>query len=116
MILLFPLTGEDSLLEKYLTASKAGERAHLMNYVGRAMENSKDLPKDVETLIVEYWRHRFEAIKREQTPEESAEELSNFVWWFRSGKLDVSWCLTQLKELLAFTSLFDEKYSLLEAL
>jgi len=92
-----PLNGAESLLENYLTLAKPKERAHVINYVGRVMENSKELPKDVEVLIVEYWQHRFETIKKEQNPEESSEELSAFVWWFRSGKLDVLWCLKQLK-------------------
>jgi len=113
---LFPLSGAESLLENYLTLAKPKERAHVMNYIGRAMENSKELPKDVEALIVEYWQHRFETIKKEQNPEESSEELSAFVWWFGSEKLDVLWCLKQLKELLAFTPLVHETYSLLEDL
>jgi len=113
---LFPLSGAESLLEKYLTLAKPKERAHVMNYVGRAMENTKDLPKDVEAFIMEYWQHRFETLKQDQNREESSEELSAFAWWFRSGKLDVTWCLKQLKELLAFTPLVHETYFLLEDL
>jgi hypothetical protein len=48
--------------------------------------------------------------------EESSEELSAFAWWFKSGKLDVAWCLKQLQELLGFTPLVHETYSLLEDL
>ncbi len=51
-----------------------------------------------------------------ENPEESSEELSAFVWWFGSGKLEVSWCLKQLKELLALTPLVHETYSLLKDL
>jgi len=113
---LFPLSGDSSLLEAYLTLAKPKERAHVINYVGRAMENSKELPKDVETLIMVYWRYRLETIKKEQDYEGSSEELSAFVWWFGSGKLNVLWCLKQLEELLAFTPLVHETYSLLEDL
>jgi hypothetical protein len=113
---LLPLSGAEGLLENYLTLAKPKERAHVMNYVGRAMENSKELPKDVEALIVEYWQHRFETIQKEQNPEESSEELSAFVWWFGSGKLDALWCLKQLEKLLAFTPFVHETYSLLEDL
>jgi hypothetical protein len=113
---LLPLTGEESLLEKYLAKANSKERAHVMNYIGRALENTKDLPKEVETLLVTYWQHRLEAIKHEHKPEESSEELSDFAWWFRSGKLDTSWCLRQIQELLKLTPQVHETYLLLEDL
>ncbi len=113
---LIPLTDEDSLLEKYLAKVNSKERAHVMNYVGQALENTGDLPKEVERRLMAYWHHRLEEIKKEPKPEESSEELSGFAWWFRSGKLDSGWCLKQIQELLKLTSQVHETYFLLEDL
>jgi hypothetical protein len=113
---LIPLTGGDSSLEKYLVKANAKERAHLINYIGRVMENSQDLPKEVEIRFMEYWQHRFEMIKQGGKYEEASEELSDFAWWFRPGKLDKAWCLKQLQELLNLTPQIHETHFLLESL
>jgi hypothetical protein len=79
-------------------------------------KNSKDLPKEVGSLLMEYWEHRLTKIRREQKGAESSEELSDFAWWFRSGKLDALWCLKQIQQLLDLVPQVHETYSLLEDL
>jgi hypothetical protein len=110
------LNGENSLLEQYVQKASFKERAHVMNYVGRVLENSKELPAEIEIRLMEYWQARFNAIKLEQKPGESSEELFGFVWWFKSGKLETSWCLKQLKGLLEYAPEVHETYFLLEDL
>jgi hypothetical protein len=113
---LFPLSGEHSLLEQYIQKASFKERAHVMNYVGQVLGNSKELPQEIGARLMEYWQARFNTIKREQKPEEFSEELFGFVWWFKSGKLETSWCLKQLKALLEYAPEVHETYFLLEDL
>jgi hypothetical protein len=100
------LTDNDSLLQRFIEKANEEELAWIMNYTGHALENTRDLlTQAIEEKVTDYWRFRLEAIKRQQKWEKSSEELSAFMWWFRSKKLSEKWCLEQLKEMLVFTPL-----------
>lgn len=48
--------------------------------------------------------------------EEASEELSDFAWWFRSGKLNTAWCLKQIQCYLDLVPQVNETLFLLEDL
>ena len=50
---LYPLSGEQNLLEQYIQKASFKERAHIMNYVGQVLENSEELPKEIEIRLME---------------------------------------------------------------
>jgi hypothetical protein len=112
----YPISGSGSLIEKYLAKASAKERAHVMNYVGRVLENSKELPGEVETRLIEYWEHRLKRITEQENGEEASEELSDFAWWFRSGKLNTAWCMKQIQCFLDLVPQVHETLFLLEDL
>jgi hypothetical protein len=47
------LSGEQNLLEQYIQKASFKERAHIMNYVGQVLENSEELPKEIEIRLME---------------------------------------------------------------
>ena len=111
-----PLSGEHSLLAEFLKRATQKERAHVMNYVGRALENTLTLPEDIKQRLTLYWESRLTSAIMENNPKESSEELLEFAWWFNSRKCDNLWSFRQLKEMLGFVSTLPETLFLLEDL
>jgi hypothetical protein len=109
-----PLSGERSLLEAFLSNATPAQRAHVMSYAGRALENTEKVADDVKRRLMEYWESRLDTLQRESKPDEASEELSDFAWWLRSGKLDTSWCLKQVQQLLRDVSKLPETMFFLE--
>jgi hypothetical protein len=107
---------QESLLEKFLAAAEPKQRAHIMHHIGRALDNSAEVPADIAERLMRYWEYRLAIAKASNGREDFSEELSDFVWWFRSGKMDTKWALTQIKEFLSIAATVPETMFLTESL
>lgn len=94
---------EDDLLRSFYEKADVKLRADAMEFVGRSL---RDTPQEIEPELQErlkaFWDWRFEQAKG--TDEQ---ELSDYCWWFSSGKMDADWALSQLKIVLALPIKFD---------
>jgi len=76
-------------------------RAHAIAFIGRSLYDTKE---PVEPVILErlrnLWQSRVSWISASADAARNAAELTNFGWWFASGKCDNDWAITQLKETL----------------
>ena len=84
----YPLTGDDSLLEEFYEKTKEDKErwSHLFDYVGRSLRNSgKQLEEGLKQRIIDFFNWRFE--------EKEPSELKNFDSWLEAECLDTEWCL-----------------------
>ena len=92
-----PLT--DGLVARFFERAPAHARAHAIEYVGRILYSTRE---PVTTLICERLVSLWTARRQEATAalEEHRDELAAFGWWFAAGKLDPSWELNELRDVL----------------
>ena len=79
---LYPLRGEESLLEQYYQASDDDREqwANLFDYVGHLLWDANgQLDKNVKDKIIDFFEWRFEV--REPV------ELQQFTYWLKAGML-----------------------------
>ena len=91
----FPLTGEESLLERFYdkTQDDKDRWSHLFDFVGRSLKNSgKELKEDLRQRIIEFFEWRLE--NREPS------ELRHFTYWLEAECLDAEWRLQSFSSTL----------------
>ncbi len=103
----FPLNGEDSLLERYYNQTSADRNywATLFNHVGRSFNNSRP---DLDPELTEKAKNFFEWRLGASEPQ----ELSEFTFWFRAKCFDAEWRLDCYLEILDITQASDIKITL----
>jgi hypothetical protein len=92
---MYPLRGEDSLLERYYqgTAEEREQWANLFRYVGDVVRGSrKHLDKSQKDRIIAFFDWRFEV--KEPT------ELGQFAFWMRAKCLAAEWRLDAYSKIL----------------
>ena len=95
---LYPLRGEESLLERYYQASDDDREqwASLFDYVGHRLRNvTKQLDINEKKKIICFFEWRFEV--REPV------ELQQFTTWLKAECLDARWRLNAYSEILDIT-------------
>ena len=103
----YPLTGGDSLLERFYEKTKAEKErwARLFNNIGFALRNSgKQLQEGLEQRIVEFLDWRYE--QQEQS------ELEKFPIWLSAECLDAEWRLKSYSRVLDICGSKDFKVSI----
>src|SRR5207248_9371089 len=70
-------------------------RAHALDFIGRALKNSPDVPSDQLDRLKLLWERRL-ATNTETGGQKSPKEIGKFAVWFWSGKFDDNWALDQL--------------------
>lgn len=111
-----PLSSADSLLAKFLTKVNPKGRAHVMNHVGRSLEKDDQVPNEIRLRLQDYWASRLATAKAAEKRGDFSEELCEFAWWYRSGKLEEKWCLDQVGQYLEVITKLDDSTFLIEAL
>ena len=95
LVEMYPLTGNDSLLEKYYQKTD-GDRSWwvvLFEYVGNVIRNSrKGIDEKMKDRIIEFFDWRYEV--NEPT------ELNKFSFWLQAELLDAEWRLKQYSKIL----------------
>ena len=91
----------DSLLEQFFAKAPEQHREYFMRRIGGLMSNnqSKIEPKFLERLQ-QFWEWRISVAISSPSADLYASELKTFGRWFSSGKFDIDWAITQLKEVL----------------
>jgi hypothetical protein len=96
-----PLGDGDELLSRFYEKASAGLRGEALEHVGRSLRASHDeIPAVIMDRLRKLWDARLTLARSASSIEEFGEELSNFGWWFASGKFDEEWALTQLVEVI----------------
>ncbi len=91
----------DGLLTRFLEKASDRLRAHAMQFIGRALGNTEgEVSDEVKARLRGLWESRLDAARRAAPDASYAEELGAFGAWFRSGKFDDGWSLSQLIEAL----------------
>ena len=91
---LYPLTGEDSLLERFFqnTASQPERWATLFRRVGFMLRGAEDLDQDLKDRFMNFFEWRLE--------QGEAQELKEFRSWLESECLDPEWLLDAFSKTL----------------
>jgi hypothetical protein len=90
--------GYDSLLDLFYECAGDDLRAHIIEFVGRALSHTEALEDSVATRLQDLWTLRL--VEARHAPEEHRRELSAFGWWFGNAFFDATWRLDQLLDVL----------------
>ena len=92
---MYPLTGEDSLLERfYRKTDQARVRwGNLFDHVGRSLRNSGDhISEELSDRVVAYFNWRYD--------QEEPIELGNFAFWLEAKCLDTEWRIMSYSKII----------------
>jgi hypothetical protein len=91
------LDDPSSPLHRFYQVAPIELRAHLADFVGRALHRTKigDVPTDVAARLRTFWEVRIGALVG-QPPAERDAELAAFGWWFAASNLGAEWLLEHL--------------------
>jgi hypothetical protein len=108
---------DDPLLASFWKNAPDGLRAHALEFVGRALQQTEgDVPAEILDRLKQLWELRFATAKKAQRPFDFEKEIAAFGWWFASGKFDVDWAIGQLSESLRLARKSAPDYMVLEHL
>lgn len=99
----FPLTGADSLLERYYNKTDDDRQrwAQLFDHVGRSLNNiGKRLDKVLTDRAIAYFDWRLEAAE--------SQELQEFTFWLEAECLDPEWRLRSFSKVISAVKENDE--------
>lgn len=99
----YPLTGADSLLERYYSKTNGDRQrwAQLFDHVGRSLNNSgKHLDKELADRAIAYFDWRLEAAE--------PQELQEFTFWLEAECLDPEWRLRSFSKVISVVKENDE--------
>ena len=92
--------GQDSSLDVFYANADDELCALALQHVGLSLERT-DLSTAVLNRLKRLWICRLEVAQK--SPSQHVAELSEFGWWFASGKLEDSWAMQQLAAVLVTT-------------
>ena len=75
---------------------------------------SNVVPRDLLLRLEALWTHRMDEARNSQSPH--LEELSQFGWWFASGKFDDLWAIEQLIAVLRISGKIESQHLVAERL
>ncbi|MGW1344692.1 hypothetical protein ACWCOV_26870 [Kribbella sp. NPDC002412] len=105
-----------SLVDHFFTCAPATLRAHFVDLIGYDLMSNEDQPSErVVARLHRLWEWRVSTLQDDDGHRE-LDELEGFGLWFASGKLDDSWALNQLHQLLTAGGSIDSDHSVLERL
>lgn len=99
-----PLPPEDGLLQKFFSSAPDKIRGEAIGFVGRTLKNDTgEIRAEVLERLKRLWVGRLETVAASPDKSLFRLELSQFGWWFVSGKFDDDWALDQLLATLRIT-------------
>lgn len=106
-------TDEDGLLGSFLALASDEDRADLVEFLGRILQDAEQVPEETLARLMGFWEGRL----ADATPSESRRrELAAFGWWFASPHLDRRWAIGALLRVVEETRHVDASWRVLEAL
>jgi hypothetical protein len=106
---------ESDILKAFYRRADAKLRGYAVNFIGVSLRNTKEpIPEKIAARLKELWIERVEANKGK--PEDSADELKEYGWWFASRKFDDDWSVHQLVEALRLAKLVEPDHLVVERL
>ena len=87
------------LLRRFYEKAPEKLRRHAIEFVGRSLKNTYDVPSEILERLKRFWQWRVE----EAAGTSQAGELVAFGWWFVSGKFNDAWAVEQLRTALELT-------------
>lgn len=88
---------EDGLLDRYFRKTSPELRGHVLDYMGRSLEQAEDnIPDEVLRRLQRFWEWRLESTRSG----DGAQELAYFGRWFISDKFAEGWSVNQLRNAL----------------
>jgi hypothetical protein len=106
---------DSEILAAFFRAADAELRAHALGFVGKGLRTlTEPIPDETAIRLMNFWEKRFQAASSK--PETWAKELSEFGWWFASGKFADEWATSQLLQTLAITNVVEADMFVVERL
>ena len=98
-----PHPDKKGLLRQFFKAAELRTRRYAIEFVGRTLRKSGEIPEEPLALLRNLVQWRISVVQ--QKPDgpsraEAASELSEFGWWFGSGKFAPDWALRTLLTIL----------------
>ena len=107
---------DDALLTEFYDRAPDELRAHALEFVGRALKNSDNVPAEQIERLKTLWQKRLAANTEKGKERKSSKELAQFAVWFWSGKFDDDWALEQLIACMKASEDFEREFFVLERL
>jgi hypothetical protein len=92
-------------------------RGHATWFIGTSVAKWGDeAPPETYERLRRFIERRFEAARSAASPDTFAKELSNFGYWFVSGKFEEAWALTTLLNILMLTKKTESEIAVVKRL
>lgn len=100
---LIDLDESEGLMQLFYQVASDNLCAYALQNIGQGLKNAtEEISNDIMGRLEALWKSRLEHMQ--QAPHLHSSELLAFSWWFVSGKLNPSWSIEQLKQVLSLTS------------
>ena len=97
------LTDVQGLLARFYQVAPDPLIGHAMEFVGRGLRNTDDVPPVILERFRALWEARLEVVRSNASECSFIEELVYFGEWFASGEFDDDWAIYQLEQALNVT-------------
>ena len=89
------------MVASFFQKASAALRGKTLAFVGRALHaTDEEIPAVIVARLRNLWEWRLRTARTAEAPDSHTEELTQFGWWFISGKFDDRWAMAQLREAL----------------
>jgi hypothetical protein len=107
---------DDPLLTQFFGCEPDEVRGHAIDYIGRSLANSPEVPPNILERLRGLWEWRLRTARASQDVMSYRQELAQFGWWFASRKFDDAWSLEQLHAVLQATGVAEPDFKVSETL
>jgi hypothetical protein len=91
------------LVDAFFVGAEPELRSHLLDFVGRSLQNSNNVPMDYVRRLQRLWEWRRAMVEVAADPLGS-KELASFGWWFASGVFPDDWAIAELERTIRLCS------------
>lgn len=112
------LDDPEGLIAQFFEIASVSLRAHAIEFMGRSLYRTKEkIEPEILDRFQRLWEKRIDKLSNDNEDVEGVSiETSAFGWWFASGKLNNSWSIKQLKEVLDITEKIEPIHLVVERL
>jgi hypothetical protein len=114
-----PLSDREGLVRRFYKRASAKTRRYALEFIGRSLRNSGDVPPETLALLRELveWRlNVVNGVSGSEAKKEASGELQEYGWWFSSGKFQPDWALERLLDVLRLGVLVEPDHLVAEEL
>jgi hypothetical protein len=99
-----PLGDREGLLRAFFKHASGKIRLYALEFVGRSLQNSDEVPPEPLELLRRLFDWRIEILRQidDSVRTQAAVELQSFGWWFASAKFRPEWSLETLLKVFSF--------------